>query len=78
MGQRYGPLKRQLFERRAKQREDEKFAGVKFKLFFAWYDIWIGAYWSAKNRTLFLCLVPMVVLSVVFLRREVVSDFKQG
>lgn len=29
------------------------------RLFFAWYDVWIGAYWDQKNRLLYLCPVPM-------------------
>ena len=39
---------------------------MKLKLFFAWYDLWIGAYWSKKERTLYICLVPMFGLSIQF------------
>lgn len=30
------------------------------RLFFAWYDVWIGAYWDQKNRLLYICPVPMI------------------
>lgn len=39
---------------------------MKLRLFFAWYDIWVGAYWSSAKRTLYICLLPMVVLSISF------------
>lgn len=39
---------------------------VSVKVFFAWYDIWIGAYWDRMLRTLYICPVPMVVLRVRF------------
>ena len=37
-------------------------AGIK--LFFAWYDLWIGAYWSEKNQTLYICPFPCVVIAI--------------
>lgn len=31
------------------------------KVMFAWYDIWIGAYWDRKARVLYICPIPCVV-----------------
>ena len=36
------------------------------RISFAWYDLWVGAYWSRSNRTLYVCLVPMVLLTFQF------------
>lgn len=30
------------------------------KLFFRWYDIWIGAYIDRPRRVLYICPIPMV------------------
>ena len=37
---------------------------MKLRMFFAWYDAWVGFYWDAKRRVLYVCLVPCVVLAV--------------
>jgi hypothetical protein len=29
-----------------------------------WYDLWIGAYWDRKNRVLYLCPLPMIVIAI--------------
>ena len=39
---------------------------MKLKFFFAWYDLWIGAYWDRKQRTLYICPLPMCVVSFQF------------
>lgn len=31
---------------------------------FAWYDMWIGAYWDRKTRVLYICLLPTLLLEV--------------
>ncbi len=38
--------------------------GSKVKIYFAWYDIWIGAYWDRKRRVLYVCPLPCVVIEV--------------
>jgi len=35
---------------------------MKLRLFFAWYDLWVGAYWDRKARVLYVCPLPCVVL----------------
>lgn len=32
----------------------------EWEFFFAWYDLWIGAYWDRKVRVLYICPLPMV------------------
>lgn len=42
------------------------FARGCFSLVFAWYDMWIGAYYDVGHRTLYICLLPMLVLRFQF------------
>jgi hypothetical protein len=37
---------------------------MKASLFFAWYDLWIGAYYDRKNCTLYICPLPMIVIKL--------------
>ena len=39
---------------------------MKVEFLFAWYDMWVGAYWDRKARKLYLMPVPMcgVVVSL--------------
>jgi len=30
---------------------------------FAWYDLWVGAYWDHKRRVLYVCPLPCVLLT---------------
>lgn len=32
--------------------------------FFRWYDLWVGVFVDTKNRTLYVCPVPMFGLKV--------------
>lgn len=31
----------------------------RIRFLFAWYDIWIGAYWDRRNRRLYILPIPM-------------------
>lgn len=37
---------------------------MKVSIFFAWYDLWVGAYWDRQKRVLYVCPLPMVVIKV--------------
>ncbi len=39
---------------------------MSIRPFFAWYDLWIGAYWNSETETLYVCPLPMVGLRVGF------------
>lgn len=32
------------------------------KLFFAWYDIWVGLFIDTKKKAIYLCPIPCVVI----------------
>lgn len=33
---------------------------IKAKLFFRWFDLWIGCYIDKPRRSIYVCLIPMV------------------
>lgn len=35
---------------------------VRARLFFAWYDLWVGAYYDRNEGVLYVCPLPCVVL----------------
>jgi hypothetical protein len=37
---------------------------VSLSLKFAWYDFWIGAFWCRNTMTLYVCPLPMVLITV--------------
>lgn len=40
---------------------------IRIKVFVGWPDLlWVGAYWSHRLRTLYLCPFPMLVVSLRF------------
>ena len=39
----------------------------QMKVFFAWYDFWVGCYWDRRMRVFYVCLLPMVVIRVSWL-----------
>jgi hypothetical protein len=30
---------------------------------FAWYDMWVGAFWDRKERVLYVCPMPCLLLT---------------
>ena len=38
------------------------------KVFFAWYDAWIGVFVDTKKRAVYICPLPMLVIKIS--RRE--------
>lgn len=37
---------------------------MKFTLFFAWYDFWIGWFYDRRKRALYVCPVPMLCVKI--------------
>ena len=37
---------------------------MRIKLFFAWYDFWIGFYYDRKMHILYFCPLPMCVIAL--------------
>ncbi len=33
---------------------------MRARLIFAWYDLWIGAYWDRRQRALYILPLPCV------------------
>lgn len=36
---------------------------------FAWYDLWVGAFWDAPKRRLYVFPVPMFGIVIQFSRK---------
>lgn len=36
------------------------------RLIFAWYDVWVGAYWDRRNRRLYILPIPCVGIVIEF------------
>ncbi len=34
------------------------------RLSFAWYDIWIGIYIDTKNKKVYICPLPMILVTI--------------
>ena len=37
---------------------------MKLSLHLKWYDLWIGAYIDCKQKTIFICPLPMIVIRI--------------
>lgn len=40
------------------------------RVFFAWYDLWVGAFWKRRSRVLYVCPLPCLVVRLDFRRRH--------
>ncbi len=43
---------------------------MSIKPIFAWYDLWIGAFWDGKNRRLYILPIPCFGIVIQFLTRN--------
>jgi hypothetical protein len=48
------------------------------KLRWRWYDLWVGAYWDRKERALYVCPLPTVVIEVCFHRGPWIAEMIYG
>ena len=39
---------------------------MRILVYFAWYDFWVGLYWSKSSRCLYVCLLPMLPIAIQF------------
>lgn len=39
---------------------------MTFRFLFAWYDLWIGAFWDRQRRILYVLPLPMVGVVIGF------------
>lgn len=46
--------------------QKEREGQMKITVFFAWYDLWIGAYWNRTFKVLYICPLPMIVIRISF------------
>ena len=37
----------------------------RFSVKFAWYDLWVGAYYDRLEKTLYICPLPMLVVRIL-------------
>jgi hypothetical protein len=37
---------------------------MKVKVFFAWYDIWVGVFIDREKKCIYICLLPMIVIKI--------------
>lgn len=52
--------------RRAGEDGDAAMTLPKVKLIFAWYDLWVGAFWDAGKRHLYILPVPCLGVVIQF------------
>lgn len=43
---------------------------MKLRLIFAWYDFWVGLFWDAKNRRLYVFPVPCLGFHITLAKRH--------
>ena len=46
--------------------DDPRHTWGNVRLMVAWYDLWVGAFYDRRKRTLYLFPVPMVGLRIQF------------
>lgn len=43
---------------------------VRVRVRFAWYDLWIGAYWDRSQSILYICPIPTLLIAIGRLPKE--------
>ena len=43
---------------------------MTIRFIFAWYDLWVGAYWDRAHRRLYILPLPMVGVVLTFARAK--------
>jgi hypothetical protein len=41
---------------------------MRISLSFKWFDLWVGAYWDAVGRILYVCPLPTICLRIDYMR----------
>ena len=36
----------------------------KFKISFAWYDLWIGVFIDTNKRRIYICPIPTILITI--------------
>jgi hypothetical protein len=39
---------------------------MRVNLLFKWFDLWVGVYIDRKNRTVYACPLPCIVVRIQF------------
>lgn len=51
---------------------------MKIKFLFAWYDLWIGAFWDSKKKWLYIFPIPMFGFILEFKKEPLYPISSQG
>lgn len=43
---------------------------MRLSIRFAWYDLWIGAFWDRHSCVLYVCILPTIPIRLEFLYRR--------
>lgn len=47
---------------------------MKVQFIFAWYDLWVGAYWDKKKKWLYILPLPMIGFIIKFRKDKEKSE----
>lgn len=49
----------------------------RIRVFFAWYDMWVGFYYDRLDCVLYVCVIPMIVIRIPILRKSRVWEISK-